>query len=231
MGSPRPISTRPTDNFGSEMPDPHRKSHRDDDRHTRREARRAELLDAAIEAIRAIGPGVTMEQLAASGGVTKPILYRHFGDRDGLITAVADVFAQEVLNEVQTSLVTDADPRQLLVSTVNAYLSFIEREPSLYRFLMQRGAAQPINGLIDQISRQVASVIGERLRGFGLDSGPAEPWAYGIVGMVHQAGDWWLDHQTMPRARLVEYLASLLWDGLSGQTASTIGLSPQEVSP
>ncbi|MDX6232177.1 MAG: hypothetical protein QOH68_1158 [Nocardioidaceae bacterium] len=210
------------------MPDPHRKVRKDDDRHARREARRAELLDAAIAAIRTVGPGVTMEQLAASGGVTKPILYRHFVDRDGLITAVADVFAQEVLNEVQTSLIADADPQQLLVSTVNAYLSFIEREPNLYRFLMQRTAV-PINGLIEQISRQVASVIGEQLRAFGLDSGPAEPWAYGIVGMVHQAGDWWLDHQTMPRTRLVEYLASLLWDGLVGQAASTIGQSPQEV--
>ncbi len=205
----------------------------DEERSARRDVRRAELLSAAIEAIRALGPGVTMEQLAAAGGVTKPILYRHFSDRDGLISAVADVFATDVLDRVQGSLGAESGPRDLLVSTVDSYVSFIERDPNLYRFLIQHVAAKsqaatlPMNGLIDQISRSVASVIGEQLRAFGLDSGPAEPWAYGIVGMVHQAGDWWLDHQTMPRARLVEYIASLLWDGLGGQ-AGTIAAAPQE---
>ena len=48
-------------------------------------------------AIREIGPGVTMEQLAKAGGVTKPILYRHFGDRDGLIQAIAERFSNDLL--------------------------------------------------------------------------------------------------------------------------------------
>ena len=58
-------------------------------------------------------------------------------------------------------------------------------------------------------------VVGEQLRAAGVDSGAAEPWAYGLVGMVHLAGDWWLDRQPMPRARLVEYLTTLVWDGLA----------------
>ena len=52
-----------------------------------RAERRPQLLDAAVGRDPAMGPGVTMEQLAKAGGVTKPILYRHFGDRDGLIQA------------------------------------------------------------------------------------------------------------------------------------------------
>ena len=55
--------------------------------------------------------------------------------------------------------------------------------------------------LVDSIARQVAVVIGEQLRAGGLDSGAAVPWAYGIVGLVHQAGDWWLDDRTMTRER------------------------------
>jgi AcrR family transcriptional regulator len=194
-----------------------RRSSQDDGRRDRREARRAELLASAISAIRELGPAATMEQLAAAGGITKPILYRHFDDRDGLIAAVAEVFAAELLNEIVSSLAADAGPQDLLVSTVDSYIAFIEREPNLYRFLVSRAGAGRIGGLIEQVSKQVASVIGEQLRGFGLDSGPAVPWAYGIVGMVHEAGDWWLEHQTMPRARLVEYLTSLLWNGLGNQ--------------
>lgn len=174
-----------------------------------------------MAAIRSIGPGATMEQLAKAGGVTKPILYRHFRDRDGLITAIAERYAADLLSSVQAPLLNAApDPRQLLDSTVDAYVGFIERDPNLYRFLIRqapdRGAGHmSIGALVEGIAKQVALVIGEQLRIAGRDSGAAVPWAFGIVGLVRQAGDWWLDDQTMSRAQLVEYLTSLLWHGLS----------------
>lgn len=191
---------------------------RDPQRDDRREARRAQLLDDAIEAIRATGPGVTMEQLARRGGVTKPILYRHFHDREGLIEAIAERFSGELLRSIQDALTSSQDPRQLLDLTVDAYLAFIEREPGLYRFLLQQavtsGGLTKSNALIGNISRQVAVVVGEQLRNAGLDSGAAVPWGYGIVGLVHQAGDWWLDDRTMSREDLAGYLTNLLWSGL-----------------
>ena len=189
-------------------------------RDDRRAERRSQLLDAAVGAIRDIGPGATMEQLAKAGGVTKPILYRHFGDRDGLIQAIAARFSNDLLTSVTTPLAADSDARDLLRSTVDSYVGFIERDPNLYRFMMQqvpeRGeGVAPMGSLIDLIARQVAQVAGERLRAAGRDSGPAVPWAYGIIGLVHQAGDWWVDDRTMSRETLVNYLVSLLWDGLN----------------
>jgi len=190
----------------------------DERRDDRRRERRAQLLDAAVSAIRTIGPGATMEQLARAGGVTKPILYRHFGDRDGLIAAIAEQFSTDLLTSVATPLMADASARELLESTIDAYVGFIERDPNLYRFMVQQAPAragmEQMGSLIDNIARQVAMVTGERLRDAGRDSGAAVPWAYGIVGLVHQAGDWWVDDQTMSRERLVGYLTSLLWDGL-----------------
>jgi len=189
-------------------------------RDDRRAERRSQLLDAAVGAIRDIGPGATMEQLAKAGGVTKPILYRHFGDRDGLIRAIAQRFSTDLLTSVTTPLEADSDARELLRSTVDSYVAFIERDPNLYRFMMQQqperadGVAS-MGSLIDLIARQVAQVAGERLRAAGRDSGAAVPWAYGIIGLVHQAGDWWVDDQTMSRDSLVGYLVSLLWDGLN----------------
>jgi len=195
-------------------------------RDDRRAERRGQLLDAAVGAIREIGPGATMEQLAKAGGVTKPILYRHFGDRDGLIRAIAARFSTDLLTSVTTPLASDSDARDLLHSTVDSYVAFIERDPNLYRFMMQqvpeRGeGVAPMGSLIDLIARQVAQVAGERLRAAGRDSGPAVPWAYGIIGLVHQAGDWWVDDQTMTRETLVNYLVSLLWDGLNAAQGAT----------
>jgi AcrR family transcriptional regulator len=191
------------------------------ERDERRQVRREQLQHDAVEAIRQLGPRATMEQLAAAGGVTKPILYRHFGDRDGLIAALGAQFGAALLDQVAGSLdASTDDPRALLAGTIDAYLAFIEEEPNLYRFLVQQAVARPaglsaVNALVEVISQRVASVLGERLRALGADSGPATPWAFGIVGMVHQAGDWWLEHPTMPRHRLVEYLTELLWDGLA----------------
>ncbi|MEQ1786340.1 MAG: TetR/AcrR family transcriptional regulator [Acidimicrobiales bacterium] len=195
-----------------------------EERDDRRAERRTQLLDAAVDAIRALGPSVTMEQLAKSGGVTKPILYRHFGDRDGLINAIAEQFSADLLTSVTTPLATDATAQELLRSTVDSYVGFIERETNLYRFMVQhtperRDEASQMRSLVDRIAQQVAVVAGERLRQAGRDSGAAVPWAYGIVGLVHQAGDWWVDDQTMSRDALVTYLVALLWDGLGAAPA------------
>ncbi|HUF32099.1 MAG TPA: TetR/AcrR family transcriptional regulator [Acidimicrobiales bacterium] len=201
-----------------------RRDRKDDDGTADKEARRAlrreELLDAASEAIRRDGPAISMEAMAAAAGVTKPILYRHFGDRDGLVLALAGRFSTNLMAELQRSLATAAEPRDLLASTIDTFVAFIEADPELYRFLVHRaareepGAADELQGFIRQVSQQVTLVLGEQMRLAGHDSGGAEPIAHGIVGMVHAAGDWWVDRRTMPRSRLVEYLTTVLWDGM-----------------
>jgi AcrR family transcriptional regulator len=177
-----------------------------------------------VDAIRALGPGVTMEQIARAGGVTKPILYRHFGDRDGLVDAVAERVAADMLTSVTTPLATDAAALELLRTTVDSYVGFIERETNLYRFMVQhapeRGEdAHGMRSLIDRVAQQVALVVAARLRLAGRDPGAAVPWAYGIVGLVHQAGDWWVDDQATNRDALVTDLVALLWGGLAGTPA------------
>ena len=69
--------------------------------------------------------------------------------------------------------------------------------------------------LINDLGALTARVLGEALRGAGVDSGGAEPWAFGIIGMVDLATAAWLERKTMSRADLVAYLTSLLWDGLA----------------
>lgn len=190
-------------------------------RDRRRDERRSELLDAAILAIRTIGPGVTMEQLARAGGVTKPILYRHFGDRDGLIEAIAERFSSGLLESVQGPLGAAGYPRALLDSTVEGYVGFLERDPNLYRFLVQQPSVHsehrtPIGSLVDVVARQVARITQDQLRSIGRDASAAVPWAYGIVGLVHTSTNWWLRDRTMARDEFVRHLTDLLWNGLTG---------------
>jgi len=188
-------------------------------REARHTAKRQEMLEAAIRVVRRDGPGASMDEIAREAGITKPIIYRAFGDREGLTQAVADQFADELAATLAEQLNReDTTYRESVALTIDAYLDFIERDPKIVRFLVSRDFGDPNNTtprLIQKICALVASSIGEQLHENKLDTGAAEPWAYAIVGAVHLAGDRWLENKTMNRARLVEYLTAMVWDGMS----------------
>lgn len=176
-------------------------------------------MAAAVEAIRTVGPQVSMEQMAAQAGVTKPILYRHFGDRDGLLEAIGEYFAHQVFARLGAAL-NEAEPEEILWRTIDAYLAFLDEDPQVYAFVTATALTTPLarraSAMIDVIAQQVARAIGDQLRAAGLDAGPAEPYAFGIVGMVREAGDWWLRSKAMSRDALTTYLCRLLWYGFDG---------------
>jgi AcrR family transcriptional regulator len=196
-----------------------RHQHQRPDREARHAAKRRRLLEAAITVVRREGPGASMEDIAREAGITKPIVYRAFGDRDGLTRAVADLFASQLRDSLQTAIAKAADERARVSAAIGAYLAFIEREPAIVRFLVHRSLTDDhstvaMSGFVRSVAVIIAQALGEELRRRRLDSGPAEPWAYAIVGAVHLAGDWWLERRTMPRRRVVDYLTDLVWDGM-----------------
>src|SRR5205809_526535 len=116
------------------------------DRHERRaEARahkREHLLDSAIHVVRRQGPGASMDAIARQAGVTKPIVYRVFGDRDGLTQAIADRFADELRAALEAAIAGASNDRLRVSAAIDAYLSFIEREPAIVRFMVDRSFAE-----------------------------------------------------------------------------------------
>ncbi|HEX4754880.1 MAG TPA: TetR/AcrR family transcriptional regulator [Candidatus Dormibacteraeota bacterium] len=192
-----------------------------------REARRTQLVDAAVAAIRAHGAGVGMEEIAAQAGVSKPILYRHFTDRADLWLAVSRRVTDELLAAMSSELVVDRAPRETIAAVVDTYLALIEEDTEVYRFVVHGSFAD--RGLSSDLVRahmalmasEVARVLGDRLRDAGADSGGAEPWAHGIVGMVQAAADWWIDRRSMSRQALVSYLTGMISTGVEGLFSGT----------
>lgn len=181
--------------------------------------RRAELLDAATAAIRQIGADATMAELAAAAGITKPILYSHFGDKAGLGAALAARVVAELNESLLAGLTVGTTARDRMRATIDAFVDFVQREPELYSFLV-RGAVGPDGGfgdaagLMGEIGNQITIVLGTALRSTGRDSGSAEVWSYGIIGAVFVAAEWWLQRPVVSREQLVDDLCRLLWDGL-----------------
>jgi AcrR family transcriptional regulator len=178
------------------------------------------MVQAAIDAVRTHGPGVSVAEIAARAGITKPVLYRHFTDRADLQRAVGREAAALLMGRMAPELDPEREPVDLIRGVVDAFLAGIEDEPELWRFVVHHPierapGAEVVDDAREQIARLLATLIGERLRSSGLDSGGAEAWAQGLVGMVQSAGDWWLERRTMSRAALTDYLTTLIWGGVS----------------
>jgi AcrR family transcriptional regulator len=189
------------------------------------------MVQAAIAAVRTHGAGVSVAEIAAAAGITKPVLYRHFTDRADLQRAVGQLAAEMLLNRMAPELDPDREPAQLIRGVIDAFLAGIEAEPQLWRFVVhhpieREPGAEIVEDAREQIARTLATIIGERLRALGLDSGGAEAWAQGLVGMVQSAGDWWLERRTMSRTALTDYLTTLIWGGVSGVIAMADAPAP-----
>ncbi|RAJ57423.1 TetR family transcriptional regulator [Streptomyces sp. Amel2xB2] len=190
------------------------------------EQRRKELLEAADRVVLRDGPGASMNAIAAEAGITKPILYRHFGDKEGLYRALAVRHTDALLTALRSALDAPAERRRRVEATLDTYLAAIEARPQVYRFLMHPteggsgsdrgfGAGQQAAPLLRRLGDELGKVIEERL-----DLGPdgqerARIWGHGVVGMAYAAGDWWLRERPCTRAELVRQLADLLWGRLS----------------
>jgi AcrR family transcriptional regulator len=190
-----------------------------------RERRRAELVEAVIEAIRELGPEPGIDAVAAHAGVSKPVLYRYFTDKSGLWLAVGRQAATAVVEAVAPAVAAVREERDVVAAAIDAYLTFIEADPHVYRFVVhQRGIARDtdvVADAMDTVASGLARILGDRLRALGLDSGPALPWAYGIVGYVQTVADWWLrQQQPISRTALAEYLTTFLWGGIAGIRAA-----------
>jgi AcrR family transcriptional regulator len=185
----------------------------------RSQARRRSLLEAADRVVRRSGPEASMAAIAAEAGISKPVVYRHFGDKGGLYRALADRHIEDLMSRLSAALRRPADRFERTRLVVDAYLAAIEEEPQIYRFLLHRAPIEEptLTGLVAELTRRVAEALSAgivaELR-LPDDAGPtALAWAYGMVGAVQAAGDWWLATREVPRERLVDDLCELLTRG------------------
>lgn len=190
-----------------------------------RETRRKELIDAAIRAVRHHGPNAGMDQIAAEAKTSKPAVYRYFNDKADLYLAIGQRVAQGLVDQI-TAAVDGQEGRSMVAAGVDAYLRVIEEEPALYRFVVNRTLLDrpvdndPVVDYSSLLGTYISRRLGDQMREAGFDSGAAEPWGFGVVGLVRSAGEWWLDRQTMTRQALGGYLTELIWQGFAGGYAS-----------
>lgn len=183
-----------------------------------RAERRAEFVEAALRVLSDVGPEFGIEQVAIGAGVTKPVLYRHFSDKADLIAAMGERATETLLDRLIPALNSEEAPLPRIRKSVDAFFGLLEEFPNLYWVLARH--SPPGNDVVTEdkeiIATGISALLGDYLRAFDIDSGAAEPWAFGVVGFVQSTAEWWLERRSMSRESVVEYLAIAIWAAIDG---------------
>jgi AcrR family transcriptional regulator len=181
--------------------------------------RREQLLDIGRALFAAKGFDATsVEEIADKAGVSKPVVYEHFGGKEGLYAVVVDREVRRLLDRITASL--DGDhPRLLLQQAATALLDYVEQETDGFRILVRDSPVASSTGtfasLISDIATQVEHVLAGEFKLRGYDPKLAGLYSQALVGMVALTGQWWLDARKPKREQVVAHLVNLAWNGLS----------------
>lgn len=161
---------------------------------------------------------VTVEEIASEAGVSKPLVYEHFGGKEGLYAVVVDREMSDLLGRIDAALIPAA-PKSMLESVVLAWLDYIATETEGFRILVRDSAPGVVDGsfasLLSDVAGRVSGRLAEEFDLRHLNPKQADMYAQMLVGMVAATGVWWVDVQKPKRDDLAAHLVNLAWNGLS----------------
>ena len=181
--------------------------------------RRQQLLDVgrALFAERGF-EATSIEEIAARAKVSKPVVYEHFGGKEGLYAVVVDREMQRLLRNFSSAL-QGTDPRELLEQAAFVLLNYIEDETDGFRILIRDSPVASSTGtfssLISEIASQVEYILEREFTSRGYESKLAGLYSQALVGMVALTGQWWLEVRTPGKHQVAAHLVNLAWNGLS----------------
>jgi len=182
--------------------------------------RREQLLDVGRALFAERGyDGTSVEEIAARAGVSKPIVYEHFGGKEGLYAVVVDREVQALMDSFSTALSGEA-PRELLEQACMVLLTYVEESSDGFRILVRESPVGTERGggfatIMSDVASQVEYIIVREFKARGFETKLAGLYSQALVGMVALTGQWWQDHRKPKRDEVAAHLVNLAWNGLS----------------
>ena len=162
----------------------------------------------------------TVEEIASAAGVSKPVVYEHFGGKEGLYAVVVDREIQALLGAIAGALTSEGGSRALLERAATALLDYIETSTDGFRILVRDSPPGQQTGsfasLMSDVASQVEHLLAEQFTHRGLDPKQAPMYAQMLVGMVALTGQWWLENPKAKKRDVAAALVNLAWNGLTG---------------
>ena len=182
--------------------------------------RREQLLDVGRALFAERGyDGTAVEEIASRAGVSKPVVYEHFGGKEGLYAVVVDREVQRLLDMFSTAL-SGESPRELLEQACLVLLTYVEESGDGFRILVRESPVgmERSGGfatIMSDVASQVEHILAREFKARGFETKLAPLYSQALVGMVAMSGQWWQDHRKPKRDEVAAHLVNLAWNGLS----------------
>jgi AcrR family transcriptional regulator len=183
-------------------------------------ARREQLIEISRGLFAERGFDATsVEEIAGRAEVSKPVVYEHFGGKEGLYAAVVDREVRSLLGLVRTAL-TASGPRALVEQAAVAFLDYVDQSSEGFRILVRDSPVGSASGsfvsILGDVASRVEHILAAEFTARGYDAAAAPMYAQMLVGMVGTTGQWWLDARTPAKDVVAAHLVNLAWNGLAG---------------
>ncbi|GAA4816003.1 TetR/AcrR family transcriptional regulator [Nocardioides caeni] len=173
------------------------------------DARRAQVVQAAIDAIEEGGASVGMGQIAERAGIPRPNVYRHFASKEQLDAEVARYAATELIRRVRPHFARSGTPAEVVGGLIAPCVAWAAEHPHLFRFLAAQQQTKALHRARLGRTRLLTEIVDAArsyLRETPLSADPPEGVLVGVMGMVDASIIWWFDHHDETEAELVARL-------------------------
>lgn len=163
--------------------------------------------------------GTSVEEIAARAHVSKPVVYEHFGGKEGIYAVIVDREVQNLLGALSGALSRRGHPKQLVQRAALALFGYIEKSPDGFRILVRDSPVAQATGtfssLIGDVATQVEGLLAAQFEKRGLDPSVAPFYSQMLVGMVALTGQHWAEVREPSKKVVAAHLVNLAWNGLS----------------
>ena len=193
--------------------------------------RRAQLIDVGRGVFARNGyEGTSVEEIARAAGVSKPIVYQHFGGKVGLHAVIVDREMEYVVQRVAEAIATGT-PRVRFQGAVSAFLHYVKAHPDGF-VVLTRDAPSTVgpgmNSVISDLGERIGVIFEAEFEKAGMDPRVAPIYAHALIGMVTSTGQWWMDQSSIyPVDEVAAHVAALGWMGLRHLPKDPDPLPPQ----
>jgi AcrR family transcriptional regulator len=196
-------------------------------------ARRAQLIQVGRKVFADKGYEATsVEEIASAAKVSKPIVYEHFGGKEGLYAVVVDREMEYVIGVISEAL-SEGTPRQRAEQAALAFLTWVKDKPDGFAVLTHDAPATAsgsggFSSLLNEVAERVSDVFAEAFKQAGYDPDVAPIYAHALIGMVTLVGQWWSVVRKPSVEKVASHIVALAWMGLRNlpEEPDPIGAAP-----
>ena len=160
----------------------------------------------------------SIEEVASRAKVSKPVVYEHFGGKEGLYAVIVDRELTCIYAAITGALESDAYPSVILEHAALALLTYIEDHTEGFRILSSENdrSSGTYSTLLADLAVQVSGILATHFKAHQLDPRTAPLYAQMLVGIVALPSQWWLENRRLSKEEVAAHMVNLAWNGLRG---------------